>query len=99
LTFFTDCHVDCSSLEGKRAINDVFNILNIALMVGSSNRFLLQEIDDNGICLNTIYQRGAPGSFKPGLYMIGMLHSSCFFALVLIVFQSQRKMEQTFPKD
>jgi len=48
-------------------------------VVGSSNRFVLQEIDDGGIFLPTVYQRGAPGTFKPGKYIIGTLHSNRFF--------------------
>ena len=48
-------------------------------MVGSSNRFVLQEISDGGIFLPTVYERGASGTFKPGRYVIGMLHSNCFF--------------------
>jgi hypothetical protein len=98
LTFFTDCLVDCSSLEGKRAISDVFDILDVIVAVGSSNRFVLQEVNDGGILLSTVYQRGAPGFFKPGLYMIGTLHSNSVFALVLIVVQSL-KMERRFSKE
>ena len=79
MTFLTEGLVDCSSLEGKRAISDVFDILDVIVAVGSSNRFVLQEVNDGGILLSTVYQRGAPVFFKPGLYMIGTLHSNCFF--------------------
>jgi hypothetical protein len=95
----TATHVDCSSLEGKREIDDVFGILSAAVMVGSSNKFVLREIGDGGILLSTVYERGAPGTFKPGRYIIGKLHSICFLAMVLILSQSLRKMERKFSEE
>jgi hypothetical protein len=74
-------------------INDVFDILDNAVVVGSSNKFVLQEIDGGGLYLPTVYQRGALGTFKPGRYKIGTLHSNRYFFLVLIVSQSLWKME------
>ncbi|KAF5375896.1 hypothetical protein D9615_008226 [Tricholomella constricta] len=60
----------CSSLEGQREVNDVFAILDTAVVVGSSNNFVLREINDSGTFLDTVYARGAPRIFKPGKYII-----------------------------
>ena len=59
-------------------------MLEIAVMVGSSNSFVLQQIGDGGIFLPTVYERGTPGTFKPGRYIIGTYSSiqSAFLALV-----------------
>ena len=92
-------YIDCSSLDGNRAMDDVFDMLEIAVMNGSSNSFVLQQIGDGGIFLPTVYERGTPGTFKPGWYIIGQLHSICFLALVLIVSQSLRKMERRFSEE
>ena len=91
--------IDCSSLEGERPIDDVFAILDDVVVVGSSNAFVLRGIDDRGSFLHTVYQRGSLGTFNPGRYIIGKLDSICFLVLVLIVFQSLRKMEWRFSEE
>jgi len=88
--------LDCSSLDGNRAIGDVFDILDNAVAVGSSNAFVLCKIDDLGQFLPTIYQHSDPGTFNPGRYVIGKLDSICYSALVFIVSQFLRKMEWRF---
>ncbi|KAF5375929.1 hypothetical protein D9615_008225 [Tricholomella constricta] len=60
----------CSSLEGQREVKDVFAILDTVVVVRSSNNFVLREINDSGTFLDTVYERGAPGTFKPGRYII-----------------------------
>jgi len=91
--------LDCSSLEGERLIDDVFGILDDVVVVGSSNAFVLQGIDDRGLFLPTTYQRGSPGTFNPGRYIIGKLNSICFLVLVLMIFQSLRKLEWRFSEE
>ena len=59
-------------------MDDVFDILDNAVVAGSSNAFVLQEIDDRGIFLPIRYERGAPGTFKPGRYITGKPNSICF---------------------
>jgi len=78
-------------------IKDVFDILDNAIVVGSENRFVLQELGDHGIFLPTIYERGAPGtSSLEGTLLVRSIQTA--FLLVLIVFQSPGKWSRGFPK-
>jgi len=93
LTLLIATHIDCSSLEGQRTIDDFFDILDNAVAVGSSNAYVLQKIDDRGSYLTTLYERGDAGILNPGKYVIGELDSINLLALFFIVFQSLRKTE------
>ena len=88
--------VDCSSLNGNRAIADVFEILEVVAKVGDTNNFSLQEIDDAGKPLPNVFQRDTAGNLMAGMYNISELHLICLPGLVFIVFQSQGKKEQKF---
>lgn len=97
LTFSLTAHIDCSSLEGKRAIGDVFDILDNAVAVGSSNAFVLQGIDDSGAYLSTVYQRDASGTFKPGRYVIGKPIQSAFLLWLSLYRSTPGKWSEDFP--
>jgi hypothetical protein len=88
--------VDCSSLEGKRAISDVFEILEFVAVVGTTNTFVLQELDETGKPLPNIFQQDATGNLKAGRYMIRKLYSIYLPGLVFTVFQSLWKKERKF---